>query len=392
MSIEDHFTLQKHSDHLEFRIYNYPIWQGIQSAPGAADLLTLSISTSSDGLIRQKIADPDTESNTLLDYAGENYQFITPKPGEGDWGLVLGNQKVEMVTKAIAGSHPKSVLEIGGANTWVARQLINLLDIERYVLVDPALKTDDACVEIISDYYPSPVIRSRKFDLILSFSVLEHVPDPIAFLKGVRNNLSADGRAFFFLPDCSRQFREGDLNVLTHEHLSFFTEPDLRCITRAAGLDIVDLNSAHDAFIVVLKRQEEKTSQGDGFCNDSTGVLTLFHDRLSDLFNSKYSKIRDCLDSGQRVGFHGVTEGLNTFLALSNLGSHPRISIYDGDKSKDGYYIGSSTSAIQHPSSPNYVATDLMVISSLSFEQEIRDYIRCNTKISDDHIMRLCGT
>jgi SAM-dependent methyltransferase len=76
----------------------------------------------------------------------------------------------------------------------------------------------------------------REFDAILLMEVIEHVPDPVGFLAGIRPLLAPRGRIFLTTP-CG-ELRTGSRRTNaydTPEHVQFFVEDSLRLAVYKAG-------------------------------------------------------------------------------------------------------------------------------------------------------------
>tara|TARA_A100001011_G_C14184765_1_gene788525 strand:- start:422 stop:1228 length:807 start_codon:yes stop_codon:yes gene_type:complete len=85
-----------------------------------------------------------------------------------------------------------------------------------------------------STYEDSPFIN-ETFDLITSNGVLEHVPDPVAFLKNIRNSLKDDGYLYIGVPN----FENNPADLFTFDHLTRFTPSTLDSTFKLAGFKIV---------------------------------------------------------------------------------------------------------------------------------------------------------
>jgi len=348
-----------------------PFWEGVQKTPGVRRSYPFILTAATDGPIRQ-ITSESVIAEVVNAYRLDEYKFITPPPGASAWANSLGERSVTTVKNAIGGMRPENILEIGGGSTWVASRLRELYQPKSYVLVDPSARDSAAGVEVIRDYFPNPQLAGRCFDLVLGFSVLEHVPDPLHFLCNIREQLAEGGKVVLIYPDCEDQLRRGDLNALLHEHLSYFTEASSRCTASLAGFNVVSLHSRNDLFTLVLEVSSGKsvTSQA----NDESELLLHSAAMYQNLLTNTANKIRHCLESGEHVAFHGATQGLNSFLAMTGLGRHSGIRLYDGDASKEGLYLPACTSPIRLSTDRSYTDNSLLVISAMSFFDQIRQF------------------
>ena len=85
------------------------------------------------------------------------------------------------------------------------RRFKNDFGVSNYTCVDPAIPSfDKEYPKILRAYFPVTEIANQKFDLILAFNVLEHVPSPLEFLKSINSSLAEGGMAVLSVPDCGR--------------------------------------------------------------------------------------------------------------------------------------------------------------------------------------------
>ena len=283
----------------------------------------------------------------------------------------MGETRVATVKRVVGDSFPKNILEIGGGSTWVAKNLYTQYRPNSYLIIDPSIRDTDENIDIIHGYFPNEQIKACYYDLIIGFSVLEHVVEPLSFLRSIRRQLTPAGKVILIYPDCERQLIQGDLNVLVHEHLSYFTALSSRSLAIEAGFKVLELSSENDIFTLVLE-----VSTSDHLflgCNESEIIVSSARSFESVFSNTAY-KIRKLLNENQPVGFHGATNGLNIFLFISGLGAYSNIRIYDGDVSKQGFFLPTCSSSILSPLHESYRENALIVISAMSFFDQIKSF------------------
>jgi 2-polyprenyl-3-methyl-5-hydroxy-6-metoxy-1,4-benzoquinol methylase len=297
---------------------------------------------------------------------------------------------VEIIEKVIEKNYPRNIMEIGAGTTWVASKLIKSLKPETYYAIDPTLQTTNEKINVIRDYYPTDKLREKYFDLIIGFNVLEHVSDPMIFMNNIRKNLPDGGMAILTFPDCEGQFKRGDINVLIHEHVSYFTEESILWITKIIGFDVISLDSKNDLFTLVIQKSQKKHEVKTQNINELI-LLKYGAEMFINLLDKVTEKIRISLKENNNLAFHGATQGLNTFFHLTGLGEHPNISIYDGDRSKSGMYLPASVAPIKHYTDESYGENSMIVISAMSFYQQILDVIISKNKYSEHQIIPLAA-
>jgi hypothetical protein len=184
--------------------------------------------------------------------------------------------------------------------------------------------------------------------------------------------LAPYGKVILIYPDCEGQLCRGDLNVLTHEHLSYFTEASSHWLAVAAGFNVISLHSKNDLFTLVLEASSGESNVSPKL--DEAKLLLHSAEMFQNLLTNTASKIRQCLEEGQHVAFHGATEGLNTFFSMTGLGNHKNIHVYDGDASKEGFYLPACSTPIMSPMDRSYAENSLLVISAMSFYEQIKQF------------------
>ena len=93
-------------------------------------------------------------------------------------------------------------------------------------------------VKVINEFFPSPSAKG-PYDLIVFYTVLEHIKDTGAFLRTVSTHLAPQGRIVLSVPDCSLEIEAGDPSMLLHEHFQYFTPSTLERTLLEAGFDAV---------------------------------------------------------------------------------------------------------------------------------------------------------
>lgn len=106
--------------------------------------------------------------------------------------------------------------------------------------------------------YTVPASWSGQFDAVMSHFVIEHVPDPVGFIRGVAALLASDGLLLLSLPDVAAN--PGDMTVA--DHLNHFSSASLvRAIALGGfGVRTIDRTSFPGAFFVVAAREANPLS------------------------------------------------------------------------------------------------------------------------------------
>lgn len=162
----------------------------------------------------------------------------TPLSAEG-FGREYADDFLRFIVEVIRSPKGRSVLEIGCGTGYLLRRLRELgADV---LGVEPGEQARLGAVEnevsIIQAPFQGPAqFGTALFDVILHHGVLEHVPDPIAFMRDQRQMLSRGGHVIVGVPNEEPYIRSGDISTLSHEHWSFFTRGSLLAVMARSGL------------------------------------------------------------------------------------------------------------------------------------------------------------
>jgi 2-polyprenyl-3-methyl-5-hydroxy-6-metoxy-1,4-benzoquinol methylase len=158
--------------------------------------------------------------------------------------LPYGEEFLRFLDSQLAQRAPASqrATEIGCGGTYLLKMLKDRgIDV---CGVDPSpvsrLHAQRAGIELIEDFYPTRLL-SRKADLLFHHNVLEHVSDPVGFLRAHHADLNPDGVVATAVPDCTEHIEHGDLSMMLHEHLAYFDADSLALTLTAAGFRVLDI-------------------------------------------------------------------------------------------------------------------------------------------------------
>lgn len=363
-----------------------PFWQGVQSDLNQFPSFPLNLRVHADGYVAQSEIDGNMAA-VIANYSNPEYNFITPPPGTSSWGTELGDGKLKKLINFSGSLNGLRVLEIGGGNLFLANKIQQLFAIKRYVAVDPTLKIwpEHSSVETIRAYFPCDELAGEEFDLVIANNCLEHIPDLIGFLSAMQGMLASEGRIFLTFPDVSRQFEDGDLNAIVHEHLAYLDEHSARFLFAKSGLSIVRWSSEEDlaaCLLVATEAKHETVGAHAAACLLARGVNG-FTMRLP---NAVSSLIED-IENEKRIAFYGATNGLNNLLSIVNIACN--VPIIDGDQNKDGRYLPAGQMPIQWVGSSDVAQFERLYITAGSFQGAIVKNLTDRRGFSRDRIFGL---
>jgi len=81
----------------------------------------------------------------------------------------------------------------------------------------------------------------KIYDAFISTNVLEHVPDPGAFLRACAGFLGENGVGMISVPDFEYELRDNYIFSFMSDHLSCFSPVTLRNVLSISGLDVIEI-------------------------------------------------------------------------------------------------------------------------------------------------------
>jgi SAM-dependent methyltransferase len=312
--------------------------------------------------------DASTDVPTFLPFAfgfEPRTQLITQEPGDGvaealrrtylhdhnigymQQGHALadryGGEFLGFIRRSLADAERRatSIMDVGCGGCYVLNALKE--DGYRVFGVDPspvaARWGQMLGIPIAAGFYPVPH-RFGPMDVVLSSGVLEHVPDPVGFLRAQREDLAPDGHIIMSTPDCAPSIEIGDASMILHEHLSYFDEDSLRRAVAEAGYDVVAVERARYGASLYCLAQPASVPTLAGPVPDDERAWAKFEGfaaRLHDSVRAFTTHVHGLLsDPAVELGFYVP---LRVLPYLSLLKTFRGVRFFDDDPGVHGKYF-----------------------------------------------------
>ena len=252
----------------------------------------------------------------LLTTIGEIYQldhnigYLQEGAGEVE---TYGKDFLEFIFSAIEHSDIDilqlfSVLDIGCGGGFVLNRLNNKYVNAKVMGIEPSPIAKRASQKVgfllIEEFYP-PEQRNRVAgtNIILHYDVLEHVEEPLSFLEDVHQDLADDGIVIFSVPDCTIAIENGDISMLIHEHLNYFSVDSLAFLVKQAGFeDVKVIQGDHGGTLLCSARKGKKKTH---VVLDTKSAVSNF-ERFKEKNKILIAKIDEILakNSDKTIGFY----------------------------------------------------------------------------------------
>jgi SAM-dependent methyltransferase len=233
--------------------------------------------------------------------------------------------------------------------------------------------------------------RQGRLDLVSLSHVLEHLADPLASLRRMRDALGPGGMLLFEVP-CLIAPQLNPPGLYTLEHLNYFDETSLANLLAMAGFSIVEANTTLDHWpfpvITILARQADPKPDPRNAFAEAWAFCESYAVRDCALWAAVEARIKAVIALGEPVSIWGAGVHTSMLLARTSLAQHAAIAaITDRDSQKHGHLIGG------HPVVPAAEALALggkVVVSSYYSEAEIAaDLIASG--LAPERVVRLHG-
>ena len=93
--------------------------------------------------------------------------------------------------------------------------------------------------------------RIKDSKVFIHYDVLEHIPDPLHFLKTLYEFLPDGGRTIFVVPDSTEYIKNGDVGMCIHQHVNYFSVSSLTALVEMCGY-VVDKLASSDTTGTIL--------------------------------------------------------------------------------------------------------------------------------------------
>tara|TARA_B110000091_G_scaffold47134_1_gene51632 strand:+ start:627 stop:1607 length:981 start_codon:yes stop_codon:yes gene_type:complete len=142
------------------------------------------------------------------------------------------------------------VLEVGAGAGQFLTHIKSAVETVHAIELDKQCCTflkDEIGIEADTEFLENSRFANEKYDVVCAFQVMEHVEDPVAFLKSLKKVTRPNGEVFIEVPNL-RDALLSVWDVQSHRkffyhsaHLHYFTEKTLSKIAQKAGFDIADV-------------------------------------------------------------------------------------------------------------------------------------------------------
>ncbi len=237
-------------------------------------------------------------------------------------------------------------------------------------------------VTFVQDFYTEKYI-DQPADLIVCRHVLEHIPDPDAFIAQVRQAVGAQRSVVFFeVPNSLWTLRQGGIWDIIYEHCSFFSPFSLAHLFRRHGFEVLAVNEVFGGQFLTIEAVPQETPgehEADGgrpsaAASADLAALTADAHAFAANYETKRAEWQSRLGELAAAGQRGVVWGAGskgvTFLNAMEAGDEI-VAVVDINPRKQGKFVAGSGQLIVPPAQLAEIQPDFVIIMNANYREEI---------------------
>lgn len=234
-------------------------------------------------------------------------------------------------------------------------------------------------VRIIKEYY-SDQLSESQVDFIICRQVLEHIYDPLSFLKMI--NRTVDNQVntilFFEVPNLLWTLRDLSIWDIIYEHYSYYSSYSLSQLFFRCGFSIHTIYETYEKQFLCIESSRSMHQNGryELDCN-SIEELEKYACEFAEKYRSKISESKDLLADSRRAKKKIVLWGAGskgvTFLNILKIKNQVRY-VVDINPRKHGKYIACTGQKIVGPEFLKIYKPDCIIVMNPIYLNEIKHY------------------
>jgi SAM-dependent methyltransferase len=236
----------------------------------------------------------------------------------------------------------------------------------------------DARLSFVQDFYGEQY-AGHAVDLLSCRHVLEHIEDPIAFLRTIRATIAGKNNVtvFFEVPNAMYTLRDLGIWDLIYEHCSYFSASSLSRLFAASGFTVLSVRELYDGQFLGIECMPAGGSSASFTPPDMTELRTSAA-KFADRYRSKveyWQAVNAELEQTKKraVVWGGGSKGV-TFLNV--LKPKAVEAVVDLNPRKHGKYVPGTGHQVVGPDRLAELKPDVIIVMNEVYKDEIGADVR----------------
>jgi len=357
---KDVVTGEANLEHL-YTFKDFPVFMGCIDQPQEKDLvadMSWHISPSS-GMI---------QLNPLLPlevvYAEEH--------GSGTVGDVWNQHHTAFAEFVTKHTSVNSVLEIGGLHGHLAKKCLEKKDLN-WTIVEPNPRVDASLpVKVIKTFFDDKFTSEEKYDAVVHSHVLEHIYDPLTFMRHVVNFMNKDSLLIMSVPNLEVMLRNKYTNCLNFEHTYFASEDFVKYFLSYFGYELIESNYFRDNHSVFFCAKKVKDSI------EEISIPGEFYIKNKKLFEDYINYHKGLIEELNKIEGNVYLFGAHIFsqyLLQFGLDGSKIVNILDNDPNKQEKRLYGTSLIVKSPEVLKSVKEGTVILKAGMYNSEIKEQI-----------------
>jgi len=336
---------------------NFPIKMGCDAEPNKLNDIyeDMNWGISSEGIVQ------------LLDLVPQEILYSNYH-NSGSVGSIWRNHHLNFAN-FIKENDYKNVLEIGGSNGSLVNNFLREQKEFSWDILEPSCaKTfSDKRVNVVKGFFETHEF-DKSYDTIIHSHVLEHIYEPLQFLKKIWELLQFDGNHFISIPNMRHWLSCGYTNTLMFEHTYYIDDLVLENLLSKCGFK-VDRMHQNEHSIFVRASRKDKTEKKE---YDFSYIKKMFDSYV-------FSLASDVKEICNKVGNENVfifgAHIFSQFILNLGLDEDSVVYVLDNDTTKHGKRLYGTDLLVESPEILKEYDSPKVVLRGGIYTEEIKQSI-----------------
>ena len=304
----------------------------------------------------------------------------------------LNTKRLFFLKKNIKTDQRKKLLEIGASTC----DFLNLLDKKEYQLfaIEPTKQKTNKDIKYFNETFEK-FKTSQKYEIIACFHTLEHIFDINIFLEKISKILNENGYLFLEVPNSLKKGFYTIEDFYPFEHMSYFNYDNLKFFLSRYGFHSLKVDKTDKTNLRVIAKfnfqrksivvNKKKLIDNKNYFIKNYRDYQLKNLQITKMIKKKIYQILNIAHKNNLiVAIYGA--GIHTHYLFEIISKKRKTikHIFDSDiKKKDKLFLNYK---IKHFRQLNKTKVDIVLISSVNFENEIYEHLN---KVKSDKNLKI---